>query len=53
MHDGTTVLAIGSSAELRKRFAPEARVVDTKGAVIDMTAPSALQRLADLSKADD
>lgn len=53
VHDGTTVLAIGSSAELRKRFAPEARVVDTKGAVIDMTAPSVLQRLADLSKADD
>ena len=51
--DGQTVLATGSSAELRKRFGAEARVVDAKGAVIDMTAPSALRRLAELSKADD
>lgn len=51
--DGPTVLAMGSSAELRKRFGTAARVVDAKGAVIDMTAPSVLQRFADLSKAGD
>lgn len=53
VHDGSTVLAIGSSAELRKRFGAEARVVDAKGAVIDMMAPSALQQLSDLSEAVD
>ena len=51
--DGPTVEAIGSSAELRKRFGAQARVVDAKGAVIDMTAPSVLRLLAELSKADD
>ena len=53
VYDGTTVLAIGSSAELRKRFGATTHVVDAKGAVIDMTAPSVLQQLADLSKAGD
>ena len=51
--DGPTVVAIGSSAELQKRFGGEARVVDAKGAIIDMMAPSALQLLAALSTADD
>lgn len=30
--DGTTIVEIGSSAELRKRFGAAARVVDAKGA---------------------
>jgi len=33
--DGLTVLAIGSSAELRKRFGAEVRVVDAKGAEVE------------------
>jgi predicted amidohydrolase YtcJ len=52
--DGPTVLAIGSSAELRKRFGAQARVIDAKGAqlvpddvvsmaaVIDLPSPEAL-----------
>jgi len=51
--DGPTVVAIGSSAELRKRFGAEARVVNAQGAIIDMMAPSALQLLSNLSTAAD
>lgn len=34
VYDGSTVLAVGSSAALRKRFGAAARVVDAKGAEI-------------------
>ena len=51
--DGTTVRTTGASAALRKQYGTTLRVIDAKGAVIDLTAPSALQRLADLSAATD
>ena len=45
--DGSQVVLMGASAELRKRFGTHALVIDAKGAVVDPTAPSSLQSLLD------
>ena len=51
--DGTEVVTIGASAELRKRFGGPAQVIDAKGAVVDPTAPSSLQSLFEAHEAVD